>query len=253
MVLASAGVASFLSGFLGIGGALVLTPLLLYLPPLVGAPSLGVKLVTGLTIVQALSGSLFAARRHRGYGYVSMRAVRIMGPAMGAASLVGALVSSAASDRLLLAIFAGLALMGAVALLFPPRQREGTESGFSIDAPIAIATATAVGFVSGMVGIGGIWLVVPALIHLLHLPTRDAIGTALAIGFFGALAGVVGKAATAQIDPYLGVLVFASAAVVAPLGAMASVRTRPRALTTSLAAVVVAAAARVAWSALTGV
>jgi len=51
-VVAIAGlIASFLSGLLGIGGGIVLTPVLLYAPQLVGAPALSVKIITGLTVV----------------------------------------------------------------------------------------------------------------------------------------------------------------------------------------------------------
>src|SRR5438046_606351 len=82
-------VASFLSGLLGIGGGLVLTPLLLYLPPLVGGAAIPVKIVTGLTIVQAISGSTLGALRHRAYGNVSSRLVWLMGPPSAVASLVG--------------------------------------------------------------------------------------------------------------------------------------------------------------------
>src|SRR5205809_5777064 len=73
-------VASFLSGLLGIGGGLVLTPFLLYLPPLVGGVAIPVKIVTGLTIVQAISGSALGTLRHRSYGNVSSRLVWLMGP-----------------------------------------------------------------------------------------------------------------------------------------------------------------------------
>src|SRR5437667_295902 len=73
-------VASFLSGLLGIGGGLVLTPLLLYLPPLAGGAAIPVKIVTGLTIVQAISGSVLGTLRHRAYGNVSPRLVWLMGP-----------------------------------------------------------------------------------------------------------------------------------------------------------------------------
>jgi hypothetical protein len=86
-------VASFLSGLLGIGGGLVLTPLLLYLPPLVGGASIPVKIVTGLTIVQAISGSVLGALRHRSYGNVSPQLVWLMGPPSAIASLAGAFLS----------------------------------------------------------------------------------------------------------------------------------------------------------------
>src|ERR671936_1961216 len=102
-VTALAGVvASFLSGLLGIGGGLVLTPLLLYLPQLFGGAALSVKIVTGLTIVQAISGALLGVWRHSSYGNVSRPIVLLMGPPSAAAALLGALVSRALDDRVLL-------------------------------------------------------------------------------------------------------------------------------------------------------
>src|SRR5437867_11546377 len=86
-------VASFLSGLLGIGGGLVLTPLLLYLPPLVGGTAIPVKIVTGLTIVQAISGSVLGVLRHRAYGNVSSSLDWLMGSASAGASLIGSFVS----------------------------------------------------------------------------------------------------------------------------------------------------------------
>src|ERR1700716_2437055 len=85
-------VASFLSGLLGIGGGLVLTPLLLYFPQLVGGAAIPVKIVTGLTIVQAISGSALGALRHRAYGNVSSRLVWLMGPPSAVGSLIGGVV-----------------------------------------------------------------------------------------------------------------------------------------------------------------
>ena len=249
VVATSAGVASFLSGLLGIGGGLVLTPLLLYVPQAVGAPALSVKLVTGLTIVQAISGSLFGLRRHHGYGHVSMPTLRVMGPSVAAASLVGAIVSRDTSDRVLLAVFAALAVLAAIGLLVPERSQSAPTNELHVNVPLAVAIAVALGFFGGMVGIGGIAFIIPALIHLLGLPPRVAIGTSLGVGLFGAAAALVGKAATAQIDPGLGTLVFIAAVVISPLGALVSVRTPVRALTTVLAVVLVAAAVRIAWSA----
>lgn len=252
VVAIGAAIASFLSGLLGIGGALVLTPLLLYVPALVGVAPLSVKLVTGLTIVQALSGSLFGALRHRGYGNVSMRTLRAMGPAMAIAGLAGALLSQATPDRVLLLVFATLAVLGAIGLLVPREPQAGPVDELHVNLPVALAIAMGLGFFGGMVGVAGVWLVVPALIHLLRLPPRVAIGTSLGVAVFGSLAAFVGKAVTAQIDPLLGAVVFGTALAVTPLGVTLSMRARPRTLTTALAVVVLLAALRIAWSGVSG-
>src|SRR5881409_1877201 len=144
VITAVAGLAaSFLSGLLGIGGGLVLTPLLLYLPPLVGGVAIPVKIVTGLTIVQAISGSLLGVMRHRSYGNVSMPLVWLMGPPIAIASLIGALVSQGVSDRVLLLIFAVMAFAGAVMLMLPVEPRDANT--IDVRRPLAIAIALVIG------------------------------------------------------------------------------------------------------------
>src|SRR5713101_736177 len=138
-------VASFLSGLLGIGGGLVLTPLLLYLPPLVGA-AIPVKIVTGLTIVQAISGSALGVLRHRAYGNVSSRLVWLMGPPSAIASLVGAFVSRDTPDSVILLVFAILAFAGAVMLLLPVTPRDESAEETRAHPRVAIPIALFLGF-----------------------------------------------------------------------------------------------------------
>lgn len=245
-------VASFLSGLLGIGGGLVLTPLLLYLPPVLGGAAIPVKIITGLTIVQAISGSVLGALRHRAYGNVSPRLVWLMGPPSAVASLVGAFVSRDTPDNVILLVFAILAFVGAVMLLLPVIPRDERAEDIRVDPRIAIPIALVLGFFGGMVGIGGIAFVIAALVYLLRVPPRIAIGSSLGIGLFAAVAALVGKAATAQIDPPLAAIVFVSALVASPIGAAVSVRTQPRALLAILAVIVMLAAIRIAVTAVTG-
>jgi uncharacterized protein len=245
-------VASFLSGLLGIGGGLVLTPLLLYVPPVVGGAAIPVKIVTGLTIVQAISGSVLGTLRHRAYGNVSPRLVWLMGPPIAIASLVGALVSRDTSDSVILLVFAILAFAGAVLLLLPVTPRDESAADIRADPKVAIPIALVLGFFGGMVGIGGIAFIIAVLIYFLRVPPRIAIGSSLGIGLFSAVAALIGKAATAQIDPPLAAIVFVAALVASPVGAAVSVRTQPRALLAILAVIVMFAAIRIAFTAVTG-
>ena len=245
--------ASFLSGLLGIGGGIVLTPMLLYAPALVGAPILPVKIITGLTIVQAISGSVIGSFRHRRYGNVSFHLVRVMGPAGAIASLAGALVSSAASDRLLIGIFAAFSLASAAALLLPERGPARSADDLAVPIVPAVALAVVIGFAGGMVGIGAIATIIAALIYALRIPPRIAIGSSLGIGMFSAVAALLGKFATAQIDPPLAILVLVSAIVASPIGAAISQRTHPRALMGLLAAVVFISGIRMGVQAVTGI
>jgi len=245
-------VASFLSGLLGIGGGLVLTPLLLYLPPLVGGAAIPVKIVTGLTIVQSMSGSVLGTVRHRAHGNVSSRLVWLMGPPMAIASLVGAFVSRDTPDSVILLVFAILAFAGGIMLLLPVTPRDERAEDIRADPKLAIPIALVLGFFGGMVGIGGLAFVIAALVYVLRIPPRIAIGSSLGIGLFGASAALIGKAATAQIDPPLAAIVFVSALVAAPVGAAVSVRTQARALLAILAVIVMLAAIRIAFTAVTG-
>lgn len=245
-------VASFLSGLLGIGGGLVLTPLLLYLPPLVGGAAIPVKIVTGLTIVQAISGSVLGTLRHRAYGNVSPRLVWLMGPPSAVASLVGAFVSRDTPDNVILLVFAILAFAGGVMLLLPVTPSDERTDDIRVDRRIAIPISLVLGFFGGMVGIGGIAFILAALVYLLRVPARIAIGSSLGIGLFAAVAALIGKAATAQIDPPLAAIVFVSALVASPIGAAVSVRTQPRALLALLAVIVILAAIRIVFTVVTG-
>ncbi len=248
----SAFVASFLSGLLGIGGGVVLTPLLLYLPAAVGIGAIPVKIITGLTIVQAISGSVLGAFRHSSYGNVSRRLVLTMGPSGAAASLVGALISRDVDDRVLIGIFAVLALVTAAMLLLPAEAQDRGTDDLHLNVPLAVGISLVLGFLAGMVGIGGIATIIGALVYLLRVPPRIAIGTSLGIGMFSAVAALIGKAATAQIDPPLAAVVAITALVASPLGAWVSIRTQPKLLMKILAAVVIVAALRMAASAVFG-
>ena len=65
-------ISGFLSGLLGIGGGIVMAPLLLYAPPLFGLEPLSMQIVAGLTIVQGLVGCVAGSLTHKKFNFVSI-------------------------------------------------------------------------------------------------------------------------------------------------------------------------------------
>ncbi|MEW6747179.1 MAG: sulfite exporter TauE/SafE family protein [Planctomycetota bacterium] len=202
-----------LAGWLGLGGGIILGPLLLYLPPAAGLSPLDMKEVARLTIVQSLFSSAAAGIAHRRANNVHGPVVLWMGPTIATASLAGAIVSEweILSSRALLGLFASLALLAAVLMCvrsprgcahlpYDPAESQHLPAGCAPPAPPlargrAVSVAAVVGVLGGMVGQSGAFLTIPLLVHVLRLPVRLAIGSSLGITFCAALAGSLGKIA----------------------------------------------------------
>ena len=96
---------AFLSGRLGIGGGIVMSPLLLYLPPLLGLEPLPMRIVAGLTIVQGLLACISGALSHHMFRMVSGRLSGYMGVTIFLAAAAGGAGSRFVSNQNLLLIF----------------------------------------------------------------------------------------------------------------------------------------------------
>ncbi|HLB30926.1 MAG TPA: TSUP family transporter, partial [Gammaproteobacteria bacterium] len=81
--------AGFLSGLLGIGGGIIMAPLLLFVPPLFGFEPLSMQVVAGLTIIQGLLAAISGAVTHHRLLAVSVPLSVVMGPAIFIAALLG--------------------------------------------------------------------------------------------------------------------------------------------------------------------
>ena len=100
----------FISGLLGIGGGIIMVPLLLYVPPAVGAGLLGMKTIAGITSVQSFVGAVSGAIGHQRFKRINMRLVMLMGGSMACGALGGSIASSYISEQTILVLFAGMAL-----------------------------------------------------------------------------------------------------------------------------------------------
>lgn len=168
-------------GLLGSGGSILTVPALVYLA---GSPA-KVAIAESLAIVGAIAavGALPYARRRA----VDWRSVLFFGvPGLGG-TYGGAALSAFVPGALQLTLFAGVMLLAAV-LMF--RGRAGLEGEHEGQAAWKLAAqGVLVGSMTGLLGVGGGFLIVPALVLLGGLPMRLAVGTSLAIIALNAAAG----------------------------------------------------------------
>lgn len=237
----------FLSGLLGIGGGIILAPLLLYIPPLIGLEPLSMHVVAGLTIVQGLVACVAGGFTHRKFNFVSSRLSLYMGVSIFVAALIGGGAARLVSNRMMLLIFACLALTAAIVILRPVREEDEAPDIDQLDfcRIRAVLTATGVGLVGGLVGQGGSFILIPLMISFVHIPTRIAIGSNMAIVALSSLAGFLGKAFTGQIEWLLTVPVIIGVIPAAILGSFASRKVPAKGLRQLLAVLIAAAAVRI--------
>lgn len=237
----------FLSGLLGIGGGIVMFPLLHYGPQLLGLAPIPVKEITGLTMAQGFFASLSAVFIHRSQGFVNKPLVLTLGASLFFSSLAGSIFSKFTADRSLLFIFGLLALAASGMMLLPrsyARDNE-TEDRVLFSRAGAIAIGLTIGFLVGMVGQGGAFIIIPLMLYVLKIPLRVTLGSTLAIGLFSATAGLIGKVATGQVPFLMAVCLLLGAIPAARVGSRVSRLTRTEVLRWLLSFIICATAIKI--------
>ena len=246
---------AFVSGLVGVGGALVMIPLLLYVPPLLGVGALDIKSVAAITMVQVFVAAVSGMIAHGRHGGVNRRLALVGGAAMATGSLAGAVTSKYVPERWLLVVFAAMVTI-AFALMFvpepPPDVTTAPAEVKEYSATLTSLTAGVVGIAAGLVGAGGAFLLVPLLLVVVGVPLRVTIGSSLAITAVAATAGALGKAVTGQIPVPTALVVAVGALPGAQLGAAASRRLSGVALKRALLIVIVLTGLKIWWHVLFG-
>lgn len=277
-------VIGLLLGALGGGGSVLAVPALVYL--LGQSPHEATAGALVVVTVGAVTGLVCHARA----GRVRWAAGAAFGALGTAGSYLGSRWSAALDPTVLMAAFAGLMLVVAAMLLLrglrASRKADGTEPpGEPQDAPApdavraepsrdprrtaaspasptspaspaptrparVAATASAVGLLTGFFGVGGGFVVVPALTLVLGLEMPVAIGTSLLVILINSLTALGTRAGTGTLDWPLLAGFAACAAVGSNLGNRLTTRLRPQALTTAFAGLVTVLAVAMAAVAL---
>jgi hypothetical protein len=217
-------VTGLLLGLLGSGGSIVTLPALVYI---VGV---GVKPAMAMTFGIVAITAAFASIQHGRKGRVKLTVAAMFGLSGMAGTYLGARLGVWVPDTLQMIMFASIMLLAAWRMCSSQPARQ-TVAGPALRAdqgafrlPHIAVHGVIAGVLTGMVGVGGGFLIVPALVLLSGLSIRDAVGTSLVVVALKSMAGFVGYVGEVDID-YGMMLGFALVAIIASLaGAVLSNR-----------------------------
>ncbi len=208
-------------GLMGGGGSILTVPIFVYAlgydPKLAIAMSLPVVGVT----------SLVGVIGHWKAGNVNLKAAFTFGAIAMVGAFGGARLAAFLSGEVQLTLLAVVMLMAAIMMLRASRQTPSITTADNDARPIAtgvlIPVALSVGVLTGLVGIGGGFLVVPALVVLAREPMKQAVGTSLLVIAINSAAGFAGYIGQVQV-PWSFMAGFTAVAVVGILAGTYLVR-----------------------------
>jgi uncharacterized membrane protein YfcA len=226
--LAIGALAGFAAGLLGIGGGVVMVPMLVFVFTGQDIPvEHRLHLALGTAMATIIFTSLSSMRAHHSFGAVDWPIARAIAPGILAGAFLAALLAGFIPTRPLAMILTAVVIYAATAMFFDLRPKKTRP----LPGKVGLFSAGAViGGVASLASAGGAFLSIPFLAWC-SVPLRRAIGTAAAIGFPVALAGTAGyvlQGLRAQGLPpgsvgyvYLPalVVVVATSMLAAPLGA----------------------------------
>ncbi|MFE3637886.1 sulfite exporter TauE/SafE family protein [Streptomyces cellostaticus] len=203
LALVAGAVIGLALGGLGGGGSVLAVPALIYLLGFTPAQATTASLViVSLTSVTALVG-------HARDGNVAWRT----GLLFAAAGIVPAMIAGALAGHLPQALltlaFAVIAALAALRMLRPAR----TEPSGTVRPGKAGAAGAGLGAVTGFLGVGGGFLAVPALVSVLSLPMRRAVGTSLLVITINSLAALAARAGSGTHLDWAVIAPFTAAAI----------------------------------------
>ena len=179
-------------GMLGGGGSILTVPALVYVLGLSAHDATTSSLV--IVGLNAAFGAWLNCRR----GPCMLRHALVFGGIGLGAAFLGARVSQYIPEVWLLTLFGSLMLIIGSMMLRPKVQAKTDEQ--AIAWPAVVMGGLGVGFLTGFLGVGGGFLIVPALVLLLHMPMRTAISSSLIVIALNSSAGILGHLQGSHFD-----------------------------------------------------
>jgi uncharacterized membrane protein YfcA len=188
-LLATGVLAGLLAGLLGVGGGIVIVPVLFYLFQSFGVSPVSAMLIaTATSLATIVPTSVSSIRAHNKNGNVDWALLKWLSPFVVIGVVCGSFLATRVGGPWLTSLFGGIATLSALNMLF-----RANAAPFADDLPNKAGQGVigaVIGGLSAMIGIGGGTLTVPTLTAF-NYPAHKAVGTAATVGLLIALPGVM--------------------------------------------------------------
>ena len=259
-LLITGGIAGVLAGLLGVGGGIVIVPVLIVVAEIFRVPpEVAMLLVVGTSLATIIPTSISSARAHNRKGAIDRDILRGWAPAIFVGAALGGIASKFLGSQGLTLVFGFVALAVSINLALPKTLNLADAPPEGAVAKAAIAGP--IGFTSALMGIGGGTLSVPVM-TMLSVPVHRAVATASVFGLAIAIPAVLGfvwagwgvpgrpPGSLGYVNIPAAVVLFSVSVFTAPLGATLAHRLPARQLKIAFAVFLFVSAVRMLWKAL---
>jgi uncharacterized membrane protein YfcA len=190
ILIATGMMVGFTTGLLGIGGGFILVPILYFILLNMGIePALAIRVAFGTSLAIIIPTAISSALGHYHKNQVEIPASLYMGCAGFIGAVIGGYIATQTPEVLLRIIFSVLLLLVAVRMLLFKENHKKTDKKDNL--LIFLGIGFIAGIMSGLVGIGGGVILIPALIFLLGYNMKQASGTTSAVIILTSLGGIL--------------------------------------------------------------
>ncbi|MHA1782351.1 MAG: sulfite exporter TauE/SafE family protein [Promethearchaeota archaeon] len=179
------------SGMLGVGGCFIMVPVQYWVLLSMGInPTIAIRVAFGTNLLVVFPTAISGAYKHHKKGAVYWREALILGIIGAISGFGGSLTASILPGNILTIIFGSAILLGSLRMITAKPIR--IEGEISQNTWSYVFWAIVIGFITGLIGIGGGVLIVPIMVIILKFHMKEAVGSSTAMMIFTSIGGAIG-------------------------------------------------------------
>lgn len=199
-----------MAGFFGIGGGMILVPILLVL-------GFDIKVAIGISIIQMVFSSIYGSFLNFRKGSLIIGEGIFVGFGGFVGGYIGGYVTHAVSDMVLQLLFLGLLIFALLRLFFSKHHEDDVETK-TLNKALLFSIGLVIGIFSITLGVGGSVILTPLLVGFLHYPIKKAVSAGLFFVVFSSVAGMISRLSSGTIDFSNGLIVAVASLIGVAMG-----------------------------------